>query len=128
MMNSKEIAKLVGPTIIAVTISETINVHIWAANVAAGIHLNGGLLFLGGLSIIRIHNHWVRSWIILVTLVGWFILLLGLFRMFFPEMQLEGAKNTTMVTGLTMLVLAVGIFLTYKAFIGNVTNPENKKH
>ncbi|HEY6062482.1 MAG TPA: hypothetical protein VIV35_02670 [Chitinophagaceae bacterium] len=127
MMNSRDLAKLIGPTIIAVTISETINVHIWAGNVAAGIHLNGGLLFLGGLSIIRIHNHWVRSWITLVTLVGWFILLLGLFRMFFPEMQLEGAKNTTMVTGLTMLVLAVGVFLTYKAFIGNVTSTENKK-
>jgi len=117
MMNSKELAKLIGPTIIAVTVSETINVHIWEANVAAGIHLNGALLFLGGLSIIRIHNHWVRSWPILVTLTGWFIILLGLFRMFAPEMQLEGAKNTTMVAALTMLTLAIGIILTFKAYM-----------
>lgn len=115
-MNSKELAKLVGPTIVAVTISETINVQIWAANVAAGIHLNGALLFLGGISIIRIHNHWVRNWSVLLTLTGWFIILLGLFRMFLPEMQLKGAKNTPLVTVLTMIVLLIGVFITIKAY------------
>jgi len=36
--------------------------------------------------------------------------------MFAPEMQLEGAKNSTAVVVLTMFVLAVGIFLTFKAY------------
>jgi hypothetical protein len=116
MMKSKELAKLLGPTIVAVTISETINVHIWEANVAAGIHLNGALLFLGGISIIRIHNYWVRSWPVLITLTGWFIILLGLFRMFFPDMQLEGAKNTGGIVWETMPILVTGIFLCWKAY------------
>jgi hypothetical protein len=117
MTNSKSLAGLIGPTIIVVTISETINAHIWSANTAAGIHLNGSLLFLGGLAIVRVHNQWGRSWPILITLTGWLIMLLGMFRMFAPEMQLEGAKNTSMVIILTMFVLAIGIILTYKAFI-----------
>lgn len=125
MTNSKKLAGLIGPAIIAITISETINVHIWAANTAAGIHLNGTLLFVAGLSIIRSHNYWDRSWPLLVTLTGWFIILLGLFRMFAPEMQLEAAKKTTMVTALTMLILAIGIFLTFKAYTGNSNKSVN---
>ena len=115
MTNSKQLA-LIGPTIIAVTISEALNFHIWAANTAAGVHLNGALLFVAGLAIIRSHNHWVRRWPVLVTLTGWFVMVLGLFRMFAPELQLESAKNTTLVIPLTMVVLAIGIFLTFRAY------------
>ena len=39
MTNSKQLAGLIGPTIIAITISETLNVHIWVDNTAAGVHL-----------------------------------------------------------------------------------------
>lgn len=116
MTNSKQLAGLIGPTIIAVTISETLNANIWVGNTAAGVHLNGSLLFLGGLAIIRTHNYWGRDWPVLLTLTGWFIILLGLFRMFAPEMQLEGAKMTTMVAVLAMFVLVIGIFLTFKAY------------
>lgn len=116
MANSKNIAGLIGPAIIAVTISETVNIHIWAGNTAAGIHFNGAVLFVTGLAIVRAHNLWVRNWPVLVTLAGWLLMLLGLFRMFFPELQLEGTKHTTAVSVETMLVLVAGIFLTYKAY------------
>lgn len=116
MTNSKQIAGLIGPSLVAITISEMLNVHIWAANTAAGVYLNGALLFVAALSIIRAHNLWVRSWPVMVTLVGWFVIFLGLFRMFAPELQLEGAKSTSAVIVGTMPVLAVGIFLTFKAY------------
>jgi predicted permease len=106
MMNSKNIAALVGPTLTVITVSETLNVHIWSANTAAGVHLNGCLLFLAGLSIIRVHNHWVRNWCIMITLTGWFVLLPGLFRMFAPEMQLETVTNIKAVVAETMLAFA----------------------
>jgi proline iminopeptidase len=116
MKNSKGIAKLIGPSLIAITVSETLNVHIWAANTAAGVHLNGSLLFVAGLSIVLAHNQWVRSWPVLVTFTGWFIIFLGLFRMFAPELQLEGVKNTPLVAIETMFAFAIGIFLTFKAY------------
>lgn len=116
MVNSKNIAGLLGPAIVAVTASETVNIHIWAGNTAAGIHFNGAVLFVAGLAIIRAHNLWVRGWPVLVTLAGWFIMPLGLFRMFFPELQLEAAKHISTVSMGTMLLLVVGIFLTYKAY------------
>lgn len=115
MANSKNIAGLLGPSLVAITLSETVNIHIWAGNTAAGVHFNGSVLFVAGLAIVRAHNLWVRSWPVLVTLTGWAIMLLGLFRMFFPELQLEAAKHTTAVSLEIMPVLALGIFLTHKA-------------
>jgi hypothetical protein len=118
MANSKGIAGLIGPSLVAITISESVNFHIWAGNTAAGIHLNGALLFIGGLAAVRAHNLWVRGWPVLVTLTGWFCMLLGLFRMFFPELQLEAAKNATVALPEIMVALAVGLFLTYKGYWG----------
>jgi hypothetical protein len=115
-MNSKQLAGIMGPTIIALTTSETINAHIWATNIAANIYLNGALLFVAGLAIVRAHNYWGRNWPIVITIIGWFAILLGLFRMFAPQLQLQGAQNTTSITVFAMLVLATGIFLTVKGY------------
>jgi len=116
MANSRYIAGLLGPAIVAITLSETVNIHIWAGNTAAGVHFNGAVLFVTGLAIVRAHNLWVRGWPVLVTLAGWFLMLLGLFRMFFPGLQLEAAKHTSMVGAEAMLLFAAGIFLTNKAY------------
>ena len=105
-----------GPTIVAMTLSEMVNIHIWVSNTAAGIHLNGALLFLAGLAVVRVHNHWPRSWPVMVTLVGWLSIILGLFRMFAPEWQLRAARETRVVMAGALAVLAVGIFLTIKAY------------
>ncbi|HEY8035620.1 MAG TPA: hypothetical protein VIF37_08530 [Methylobacter sp.] len=118
MENSKRIAGLIGPSLIAITISEALNVHIWAANIAPVIHLNGALLFVAGLSIVRAHNHWIRGWPVIVTLVGWFAILAGLLRMFAPELYLQSVQNTSamMLIASIMIVCAIGIYLTFKAY------------
>jgi len=107
MTNSKKIAGLVGPTSIALTISEAMNFHIWAVNIAPVTYLNGTLLFVAGLSIICVHNHW-RGWPVLVTLTGWFCILGGLYRMFVPEAP-QAPQNTATYIGLGVL-FAIGIF------------------
>lgn len=115
--NSKQIAGLVGPSLVVVTISEMLNAHIWATNTAPGIYLNGMFLFVAGLAIVRAHNRWVRGWSVVVTLVGWFVMLLGLLRMFAPELVLKGVQSTgPAFIAPTMGVLAIGIFLTFKAY------------
>ena len=116
LLPAKNIAGLVGPSIVAVTLSETVNIHIWTGNTAAGVYLNGAILFVAGLALVRAHNLWVRGWPVLVTLTGWFIMLLGLFRMFFPELQLEGAKHTSNISIGTMLLMLVGLYLCYQAY------------
>ena len=113
MTNSKNIAGLVGPAIIVLILSETMNFHIWATNIPPNTYLNGLLLFIAGLSIIRVHNTW-RGWPVLITLSGWFYLLLGLYRVFFPEAQQAPANSFTYL--MLIILFLVGVFLTFKAY------------
>ncbi len=124
MRNSKYIAKLLGPTLIVMNVSEAINSQIWATVPTTQTYLAGALWFVAGLSIILAHNHWTFSWSVLVTLMGWFIMLGGLSRMFFPEPVQQGSLNASVVFALQMVLLAIGIVLTYKAysFYNNKTN------
>jgi hypothetical protein len=114
--NSKHIAGLIGPTLIAMTISEALNAQIWANVPATQIYLAGALWFVAGLAIIRIHNYWVRDWPVAVTLVGWFLILGGLGRMFFPAAAQQSTPSGSVVLALQMVLLAIGIFLTFKAY------------
>jgi hypothetical protein len=114
MANSKYIAGLIGPTLSALALSEALNMDIWATNVAPVTYLNGTLLFIAGLSIVRVHNDWTRGLPVAVTLTGWGIILLGLFRMFAPQAQQlpENAAAYVMFAAL----FTFGIFLTFKAY------------
>jgi len=118
MTNSKKLAGLIGPSIIAVTLSEALNLHIWRYNIAPVTYLNGTILFIAGLSIVRAHNYWSRTWPVLVTLTGWFTLLGGLFRMFAPEAQQAGQNAVTYI--MIALLCVFGIIMTYKAYTREV--------
>jgi predicted phage tail protein len=116
MTNSRHIAGLIGPTLITITISEAMNSHIWATVPATQTYLAGSLCFVAGLSIVRAHNRWMGGWSVMVTLMGWFFILGGLFRMFAPEFAQQSVQNTSAVFVLQMVLLAIGIFLTFKAY------------
>lgn len=98
----------------AVTSSEALNLHIWAANIAPVTYLNGTLLFVAGLSIVRAHNRWTRGWPLLVTLVGWGVMAGGLFRMFAPEAHPDSKSVATYAVIATLF--AMGAFLTFKGY------------
>jgi hypothetical protein len=114
LQNSKLIAGLAGPMLMALSLSEAISYHIWTINIAPVTYLDGSLLFLAGISIIRVHNHWIRGWPVIVTLVGWFASLMGLWRMFFPEAK-QGSDIASMYFVFAALFM-MGVFLTYKAY------------
>jgi len=75
-------------------------------------------MFVGGLAIVHAHNHWVRNWIVLITLSGWIFLLLGLFRMFFASAYLQGSANTSATTFMVLevVLLVVGLIITFKSY------------
>ncbi len=116
MADSRQIAGLVGPSLIVLTIPEAINAHVFVTQTAPVVYLNGGLLFVAGFSIVRSHNRWTRSWPVMVTLVGWVGILAGLFRMFFPELGRQGAQSLVTVIASAVITSAIGIFLTFKAY------------
>jgi len=120
--NSKRIAGIVGPTIVAVIISEypLVQPHLYDKQIPPVVYLSGVLLFVGGLAIVRVHNFWTRDWTVLITLSGWFSLGLGLFRMFAAGGYQRGSANTS--TSVFMVVegvlLVLGLIMTFKAYSG----------
>jgi hypothetical protein len=114
MTDSRRLAGLIGPSLMAVTLSETINLHIWSTHIASLTYLNECLLLIGGLAIVRAHNLWTRRWPVLITLIGWLAMAGGLYRMFMPEAQQLGESPVTYAVIASLF--AMGCVLTLKSF------------
>ena len=118
--SSKRIATLVGPTIVAMTISEfpLVQPHLYDSQIPPVVYLSGTLMFVGGLAIVRAHNHWSRDWTVLVTLSGWFFLALGLFRMFAAGFYQRGSAQTSSTVFMVLegVLLLIGIIMTFKGY------------
>src|SRR5262245_3419530 len=119
MMDSKNIAGLVGPMMVALTLSENalVNPHLYDKQIPPVVYLSGALFFLAGLAIVRAHNRWTLGWRVLVTLTGWAALLLGLTRLFAPDSYAQrAAANPAILLALESVLLIAGAFLTYMAY------------
>lgn len=116
MAQSKHLAALLGPSLIAVTLTESINADIFTNTSAHLVYLNGALLFVAGLAIVRTHNLWIARWPVLITLMGWVCLLVGLVRMTAPVSALQAAQYPTAVQALTVLLFVMGIILSFYAY------------
>jgi hypothetical protein len=120
MQNSKRIAGLVGPTLVAMLVSEfpLVQPHLYDAQIPPVVYLSGTLMFVAGLAIVRAHNHWALDWTILVTLSAWFFLLLGLFRMFAAGIYQRGSANTStaVFVALELILLVFALIITFKAY------------
>ncbi len=79
-----------------------------------------GFCSLGlGLLIVVSHNIWVSAWPVLITLFGWFLVLQGILRVFWPENFARIAKDLTNKSGYTILTWAwlfVGAYLIWAGF------------
>jgi len=117
MTNSKKLAGIIGPTLIVMNITEMMTSHIWVNVAITQTYLAGLLWFIAGLSIIRSHNNWSLSWTVLITLIGWFAILIGLSRMAFPETVQQGTEKSSFILVGQLVLLIIGVVLTFKAYI-----------
>lgn len=111
---SRRIGSVLGPTLIAVTISEWLNFGIWTENNAPLTYLNGMILFAVGVGIIRFHSRWRPFWTLSVTVAGWLITAGGLIRLFFPTApQMEPGPTSY---AFIALLAALGFIMTFKSY------------
>jgi len=75
-------------------------------------------MFVAGLAIINWHNHWQRDWTILVTLCGWLLLALGIFRMFAASLYSYAFENANSLFFMIVegILFAIGLLITWKAY------------
>ena len=120
MANSKQIAALLGPTMVAMLVAEfpLVQPHLYDAQIPPVVYLSGVLMFVAGLAIVRVHNIWVRNWTVLVTLSGWSFLLLGLVRMFAAGQYRQATASTSSWVFMLLegCLLVVALFITFKAY------------
>jgi hypothetical protein len=123
MPTSILLAQLLGPILVVVAVGVLMNRKSLSA-LAQGILGNPALLFLlgfldfvSGLAIVLIHNVWVADWRIIITLLGWLLLVRGMVRILIPDqVKPYGArmlKNANAVTGSLAVTLGLGLVLGY---------------
>jgi uncharacterized membrane protein YozB (DUF420 family) len=85
------------------------------------VYLNGTILFVAGLALIRAHNHWSWRWPTFITVTGWLLLAGGLTRMIAPEApQLHaGAVSYAMFAA----IVVVGLYLSFRGYGPEAAQP-----
>lgn len=120
MADSRRTAGLTGPTLVALLAAESplVQPHPCDLQIPPVVYPSGGLMFVAGLAVVRAHNLWAQDWNVLVTLTGWFLLILGLVRMFAAEQYRRAAAGTgseilPLLEGMPLVVAAI---ITYRAY------------
>jgi len=117
---TENLAAVLGPTLMVLTASEALNYNIWDTQSPPVTYLNGLVIFVAGVAILRKEHRWTRRWPVTVTMIGWIATLGGFTRMFWPEAQ-QPAESAGMYAFLTAGFL-VGGFLTYRAYWHRIKN------
>ena len=123
MATSIFLARLLGPILLAVGAGILINpkpFRTMAGEVVRSItlvYLFGLADFAAGLAIVLTHNVWVANWRVLITLIGWLMLIRGAVRILAPEAIMDFAgkvirnKQVVPISGVVTGVL--GLVLCY---------------
>jgi len=118
--NSRQLGGLLGPAIAVILLSEfpLIQPHLYDAQIPPVIYLSGVIMFVAGLAVVRAHNVWEKNWTVLITLAGWFLLLLGLLRMFVASQYQQAIQRTNSITFMVLegCLFLVALTITFKAY------------
>jgi len=121
------IAKLMGPVMLVTGLALWVNAERFRAMgreflASDALIFVAGLLALSlGVTLVVVHNVWVASWPVIITLIGWVSLIAGIVRLIFPGQLRKMAsglverKEVSLAGGAIYVVL--GALLTYFGFL-----------
>ncbi len=81
------------------------------------------MALLGGLIIVLYHNRWDLDWTLLITILGYWMVLQGLVRLWFPVTFIDIIRQLR--TGNAMYIIlgimgVIGLFLLYEGFAQDI--------
>ena len=127
MATSIFLARLLGPLLLAVgagILFDPKAFRTMATEVVGSVtlvYLFGFFDFAAGLAIVLTHNVWIASWRVLITILGWLMLIRGTVRILIPHLVMRQAakvirtKQLIPVTGVVTGVL--GLVLCYFGYV-----------
>lgn len=135
MQTSHLIARIAGPVMTVIGIGALINgaayneISRQLLGNSALVALSGILGLTAGLAILNAHPRWTADWRSLVTALGWLLTVMGVFRIFAPDLvRFVGAtSNPRFVTVLAILFLGVGSVLTFKGYVAEQPQSQRRE-
>jgi hypothetical protein len=126
MAASIPFAKLIGPILLVAALAmlanpkDLLEIAREFLKSRALIYVTGVLAMLGGLAIVKNHNVWVANWPVIITLLGWALVIGGAFRIALPSavQSIGGAMlerpAVIRIAGAVWVLIAA--LLTYKGY------------
>jgi hypothetical protein len=122
------LARLLGPLLLLVGISIPVNTRAFEKmgreilGSVTLVFLFGVLDFAAGLAIVLTHNVWVANWPVLITLIGWMLLIRGAVRVLITEkvmgfgLKVLSNKRTFSISAGALCVLGLALcYFGYRA-------------
>ena len=119
------IARLIGPALVVIGVGMLLNEATYAAMIAEAvrspttIYLSGLLSLLPALAILNVHRTWTADWRVIITILGWLMVIGGVIRIVLP--QLTATLATTLYSasvGLTIFAVVALVLGGYLSFEG----------
>jgi len=106
------IAKLLGPFFLVVGVGMLVNQSVYQAMIseflrsAALVYLSGILSLFAGLAIVNVHNSWISGWSVVITVIGWLMLIGGIVRLVLPQLAI-GLGTTVYGSSAALVIVAL---------------------
>lgn len=126
MATSLFLAKVIGFILVVTGLGLLIN-YKHVKKIAEDFFANHGVLYCGALMslvfgtlLVFTHNVWVKSWEVIITVIGWLALIKGVLLMLFPAFHAKMAKplidSHIYWVIASIVALVVGIYLLYQVY------------
>ncbi len=120
------IARLIGPLFIVLGVGILINQSVYtdmigqAVLIPVVIYLSGLLAFTGGVAMLNGYHAWTADWRVIVTILGWIMVIAGIVRIVLPAVSAVLAislySGSSAMPIVAVIVLLVGAFLSYQGY------------
>jgi hypothetical protein len=126
------IARIVGPLFVVLGIGILLNQGIYtdmigqAVLVPVLIYLSGVLAFTAGVAMLNGYHAWTADWRVIVTILGWIMVLAGIIRIVLPAVTAVAAialySGTSAMPIGGIIVLLLGGFLSFQGYFRKQTS------
>jgi hypothetical protein len=139
MQRSIYLAKLIGPLLLVIGLSLTLNADTFralaaqAVNDRALIYITGVLTLLAGLALVNAHNEWVGDWRVVITLLGWLFVISGVVRIIFTRAveslgaSMVAATTNAWIVGEGVVFLVLGAWLSFMGYGAQSAKAKRKR-
>jgi uncharacterized membrane protein len=127
MAISTYLAKLIGPIFLTIGVGMLVNGPFYRVLIGEAlashvlIYLSGVLSLLAGLAIVIAHNRWSGGWPVIITVLGWLMVIGGVIRIVVPQVAQMVAgtiyAGRAAIIVVAILCVALGGFLSFKGYV-----------